>query len=90
MPLNTEVLKEPRGFLRCLELFFGIVAFSTLANYSTEFSFDIKCKNATLDDQKILEVQVGYPFNIASTKGIQDRFVLKAFRFILICVFQMR
>ena len=72
MPLNLdiEVFKEPRGFIRCLEFFFGIVAFSTLANFSTEFSFDIKCKNATLDDPKILEkVQVDYPFNIASTKG---------------------
>jgi len=70
LDLDIEVFKEPRGFIRCLEFFFAIVAFSTLANFSTEFSFDIKCKNATLDDQKILEVQVDYPFNIASTKPI--------------------
>ena len=69
MPLDIEVLKEPRGFIRCLEFFFAIVAFSTLANFSTEFSFDIKCKNATLDDQKIL-VQVDYPFNIAAVEPI--------------------
>ena len=70
MPLDIEVLKEPRGFIRCLELFFGVVAFSTLANYSTEFSFDIKCKNATLDDQRPEKVQVDYPFNIAATEPI--------------------
>ena len=71
MPLDIEVFKEPRGFIRCLEFFFAIVAFSTLANFSTEFSFDIKCKNNTLNDQKIVEkVQVGYPFNIAATKAI--------------------
>ena len=67
LDLDIEVFKEPRGFIRALEFFFAIVAFSTLANFSTEFSFDIKCKNATLDDQKIL-VQVHYPFNIASTE----------------------
>ena len=70
MPLDIEALKEPRGFIRCLELFFGIVAFSTLASFSTEFSFDIKCKNASLDDPGILKVQVDYPFNIAASKPI--------------------
>jgi len=74
MPLDIEVFKEPRGFIRCLELFFAIVAFSTLANFSTEFSFNIKCKNETgvpLDDSfglNILYVPVGYPFNIAGAE----------------------
>jgi len=76
MPLDIEIFKEPRGFIRCLTLFFGIVAFSTLANFSTEFSFNIKCKNETgaeIDDiwgLRILMVQVYYPFNIAATKPI--------------------
>ena len=69
MPLDIEVFKEPRGFIRSLEFFFAIVAFSTLASFSTEFSFDIKCKNATLDDQRILK-KVDYPFNIAASKPI--------------------
>ena len=70
MPLDIEVLKEPRGFIRCLEFFFAIVAFSTLANFSTEFSFDIKCKNAALNAPNPVTVQVDYPFNIAANKPI--------------------
>ena len=76
MPLDKEVFKEPRGFIRCLTLLFGIVAFSTLANFSTEFSFNIKCKNETeftLDDIEglnIYNVAVFYPFNIAGQEPI--------------------
>ena len=76
MPLDIEVFKEPRGFIRCLTLLFGIVAFSTLANYSTEFSFNIKCKNQsefTLDDIIGLDeypTHVSYPFNIAGMEPI--------------------
>ena len=40
-----------------------------MASFSTEFSFDIKCKNATFDDQRILK-KVEYPFNIAASKPI--------------------
>jgi len=42
---NLDVVKEPRGFIRCLELLFAIVAFSTLANFSTEIAINIICKS---------------------------------------------
>jgi len=70
MSPNWEVFKEPRGFIRCLELFFGVVAFSTLANWNTEFSFNIKCKDEKEVTQlsNIVRVQVDYPFNIAGSQ----------------------
>ena len=43
--VNLDVVKEPRGFIRCLELLFAIVAFSTLANFSTEIAINIICKS---------------------------------------------
>ena len=53
-----------------MELFFGVVAFSTLANWNTEFSFNIKCKDEKEVTQlsNIVRVQVDYPFNIAGSQ----------------------
>lgn len=43
--INFEVIKEPKGFIRSLQLVFAIIAFSTLANFSTEIVFNVLCKN---------------------------------------------
>lgn len=46
--MNTRVVfKEPRGMIRWLQLFFGIVAFSTVADFSTTIGIDITCPSAT-------------------------------------------
>ena len=72
MSPDWEVFKEPRAFIRCLELIFGVVAFSTLANWNTEFSFNINCKNETEGSHGsyIIKVQVDYPYNLA---GLQPK-----------------
>merc|ERR1712150_381582 len=41
--MDTEVLKEPRGFIRCLEWLFALIAFATCANFSTSCGYEIKC-----------------------------------------------
>lgn len=46
--MNTRVVfKEPRGMIRWLQLFFSIVAFSTVADFSTTIGIDITCPSAT-------------------------------------------
>jgi len=60
--MDTQVLKEPRGFIRCLEWLFAIVAFATCANFSTSCGYEIKCK----EWQKPIQVshQIYYPFKL--------------------------
>ena len=62
---NTEVLKEPRGFIRCLQLLFAVVAFSTLANYSTKIAISVFCKEAIPgEDFRQFTRDVTYPFRV--------------------------
>jgi len=61
--LDTEVLKEPRGFLRCMQWFFAMLAFATCCDFSTSIGFDIACKNNTLQTTHITTV-ISYPFRI--------------------------
>ena len=62
---NTEVLKEPRGFIRCLQLLFAVVAFSTLANYSTQIAISVFCKEANPgEDFRQFTRDVTYPFRV--------------------------
>lgn len=42
--MNTRVVfREPRGFIRWLQLFFAIVAFSTVVDFATNLTIDITC-----------------------------------------------
>lgn len=41
--MDTQVLKEPRGFIRCLEWIFALVAFATCANFSTTCGYKLTC-----------------------------------------------
>eukprot|EP00092_Neocalanus_flemingeri_P033349 GFUD01036264.1.p1 GENE.GFUD01036264.1~~GFUD01036264.1.p1 ORF type:complete len:288 (+),score=88.33 GFUD01036264.1:45-866(+) len=61
--LNLEALKEPRGFIRCLQWFFAMIAFATLADFSTELSFDIACTNKSLATTHITST-ISYPFRV--------------------------
>jgi len=60
--LDTEVLKEPRGFLRCLQWFFAMLAFATCCDFSTTIGFDIVCK----ENQQTTHIStvISYPFRI--------------------------
>jgi len=65
--IDTEVLKEPRGFLRCLQWFFAMLAFATCCDFSTTIGFDIVCKNKTIAGQEEpihISTVISYPFQI--------------------------
>ena len=69
---NTEVLKEPRGFIRCLQLLFAIVAFSTLANYSTQIAISIICKDFNPGEEfRQFTRDVTYPFRVNQLEPIK-------------------
>ena len=38
---NLEVLKEPRGFIRCIQWFFSLITFATMADFMLGLSSDI-------------------------------------------------
>lgn len=61
--MDTEVLKEPRGFIRCIEWLFAMIAFATCANFSTECAYEITCKEPSLGTAKVTH-QVYYPFKL--------------------------
>lgn len=65
--MDTQVLKEPRGFIRCLEWLFALVAFATCANFSTNCGYTITCK----DPIKPIKVvhQIYYPFKLDSVEA---------------------
>ena len=60
--MNTEVLKEPRGFMRCLECFFAMVAFATCANYGSYTEYRVECTNSSLSQN--VRHDFSYPFRL--------------------------
>ncbi|XP_023693172.2 synaptophysin-like [Paramormyrops kingsleyae] len=57
------VVKQPLGFIKVLEWFFAIFAFSTCGGYSGMFEMSVECKNRTDSDLSI-EVEFEYPFRL--------------------------
>lgn len=58
-----RVLKVPLGFIKVLQWFFAIFAFSTCGSYSGMFRMAVECKNRTDSDLSI-EVEFEYPFRL--------------------------
>lgn len=58
-----RVLKVPLGFIKILQWFFAIFAFSTCGSYSGMFRVAVECKNRTLSALSI-EVEFEYPFRL--------------------------
>ncbi|XP_071368923.1 synaptophysin a [Centroberyx affinis] len=58
-----RVLKVPLGFIKALQWFFAIFAFSTCGSYSGMFRMSVDCKNRTESDLSI-EVEFEYPFRL--------------------------
>ncbi|XP_054457721.1 synaptophysin-like, partial [Anoplopoma fimbria] len=58
-----RVLKVPLGFIKALQWFFAIFAFSTCGSYSGMFRMSVDCKNRTDSDLNI-EVEFEYPFRL--------------------------
>ncbi|KAK5895477.1 hypothetical protein CesoFtcFv8_012067 [Champsocephalus esox] len=78
-----RVLKVPLGFIKALQWFFAIFAFSTCGSYSGMFKMEVECRNRTDSDLSI-EVEFEYPFRLhqvyfdaPTCKGIDtERFFL--------------
>jgi len=61
--MNIEVLKQPRGFMRCLQFFFAMLAFSFCAGFSSRLSFKIICHPASNETATVEVLQeYSYPF----------------------------
>ena len=57
--MDTRVFKEPRGFLRCVEWFFAIVAFACCCDFATYVEYDVICSDESVNTAKH---EFSYPF----------------------------
>nr|XP_057940953.1 synaptophysin-like [Doryrhamphus excisus] len=58
-----RVLKVPLGFIKVLQWFFAILAFSTCGSYSGMFRVSVECKNRTESNLNV-QVDFEYPFRL--------------------------
>ncbi|OXA38480.1 synaptophysin [Folsomia candida] len=60
--VNLAPFREPRGFIKVLQWFFAILAFSTTVSFTTEFGFTLPCpvNNGT----QVIRQTVEYPFEM--------------------------
>ncbi|XP_068205858.1 synaptophysin-like isoform X2 [Palaemon carinicauda] len=68
--MNTQALKEPRGFMKILQFVFGISAFATTTSFSTDFSFLILCPDKK--DNITVRETITYPFQVDSLRPKYD------------------
>jgi len=61
MEMHLSALREPRGFIRIIQAFFAIFAFTITAGYSTSTTIYIDCKTFTAKPI----IKYGYPFRMA-------------------------
>lgn len=70
--MNTRVVfKEPRGMIRWIQLFFAIIAFSTVVDFYTSVGITVTCPMAPNTTTAIIKHQilnVTYPFNFNQEK----------------------
>ena len=59
--MNTRVFKEPRGFMRCVQWFFAIVAFGCCCDFSTHVDYTVECTAPDNTSHKVTHV-FSYPF----------------------------
>merc|ERR1712018_639721 len=70
--MDTQVLKEPRGFMRILEWFFALIAFATVANFTTSCEYTITCASNNYTNPIIVTHEVYYPFQLDHVKAQID------------------
>lgn len=74
--INLRVLlKEPRGFIRLLQVLFSILAWSTTARFSTSSILHVDCPpGESIDRQSLLnstfsvEFKIAYPFDLRNVE----------------------
>jgi len=64
--MDTRVFKEPRGFLRCVEWFFAIVAFACCCDFATYVEYDVIC---AVPPTVTVKHQFSYPFQLDHAKN---------------------
>jgi len=71
---NPEALKQPRGFMRLMQCFFAMLAFSFCAGFSSRLSFKITCHD-TADNSSIVTREVirdySYPFALDNMDAVK-------------------
>lgn len=64
--INIRVLiKEPRGFIRILQVLFSVLAWSTTAGFTTTSSLHIDCPEMT---PFTVDYKIAYPFDLRQTE----------------------
>jgi hypothetical protein len=62
---KLEAFKEPRGFIRFLELVFTMLAFSFCAGFSSHLEFVAECKSdVNVTSNQTFSLQYSYPFSL--------------------------
>ncbi|GAU93413.1 hypothetical protein RvY_05360 [Ramazzottius varieornatus] len=64
MEFNGRVWKEPRGFIKILELIFGICAFATTSSYSSQGSVNYACNDTKDITEHTQTYNFSYPFDL--------------------------
>jgi len=62
MVLNLEPLKEPRGFIRIIQIVMAILAFATTSSFDADAKIKIVCRNTT-DNKPLDDDYKSYHFN---------------------------
>merc|ERR1711976_821726 len=62
--MDTRVLKEPRGFMRCLEWLFAIIAFSLCCDFATHVEYTVDCQNDGTRTTRHYKHNFSYPFKL--------------------------
>ncbi|XP_076340608.1 synaptophysin-like isoform X2 [Tachypleus tridentatus] len=60
--VNLQILKQPLGFIRAIQLIMSIFAFATTLGFSTHTSFKVDCGNETFTQ---VDLTFGYPFKLS-------------------------
>lgn len=71
--MNTRVVfKEPRGMIRWIQLFFAIIAFSTVVDFYTSVGVTITCPKLNANDTTVVTIHktlnITYPFDFNNQK----------------------
>ncbi|XP_015785011.1 synaptophysin-like protein 1 [Tetranychus urticae] len=76
MELNTRVIKEPRGFIRILQLIFAIFAFATTSGFKGTSELEMYCSGQLTESEPVntekltrkIEYKIEYPFELEKSQ----------------------
>ncbi|XP_067931516.1 synaptophysin-like [Watersipora subatra] len=68
--VDVEILREPRGFMRIVQLVLAIFAFGTITSVKTTSNIIVNCGVENVTHELVVPVQYGYPFRITKTAHV--------------------